>query len=97
MRLHDLCGDYPGVHDPDSYAHAQALAKRLRVKGSHGIVYDSVRHRGARNIAVFRPRVLAAPRGEPHVVQGPHVRALWDGSRMTRSIVMGASAWTALC
>ncbi len=95
-RLHDVCGGYPDVHNPDSYAHAQALAKQLRIQDSFGIVYDNVRYRAARNIAVFRPRVLAAPQDEPHVVQGPHVRVEWDGTRMARSIVMGESTWVPL-
>lgn len=94
--LHDVRGGWPLVHDPRSYVHAQALARTLRGAGSHGVVYDAVRASGAANIAIFRPRALAAPAGRPHVVQGQHVRVAWDGRRMARYIIMGEPDWRAI-
>jgi hypothetical protein len=95
-KLHDIRRGWPEVHDPDSYVRSQALAKKLRGVGSNGIAFDSVRCASAENIAVFRPSILAGATGKPHVTQGPHVRVDWDGSRMSRYIVMGDANWTTL-
>jgi hypothetical protein len=93
-ELHDIRGGWPEFHDPDSYLHSQALAKKLRGVRSGGIAFDSVRCASAENIAVFRPSILAAAPGKPHVTQGSHVRVEWDGARMSRYIVMGDANWT---
>lgn len=93
-ELHDIRRGWPEFHDPDSYVHSQALAKMLRAVRSSGIVFDSVRCASAENIAIFRPSILAASPGRPHVTQGSHVRVEWDGSRMSRYIVMGDANWT---
>lgn len=95
-ELHDIRGGWPQLHDPDSYVQSQALARKLRSRGSNGIVFDSVRCSSAENIAVFRPSILAGPPGKPHVTQGAHVRVEWNGLRMSRYIVMGADNWMAL-
>lgn len=95
-KLHDIRGGWSLAHDPDSYVHSQALAKKLRDASSNGIVFDSARCPTAENIAVFRPSILAAAPREPHVTQGSHVRVEWDGARMSRYIVMGDANWTAL-
>jgi RES domain len=94
--LHDIRGGWPLVHDTDSYVHSQALAKKLRGVGSNGIASDSVRCASAENVAVFRPSILAAAPGKPHLMQSSHIRVEWDGSRMSRYIVMGDADWTAL-
>jgi hypothetical protein len=93
-ELHDIRRGWPLVHHPDSYVHSQALAKNLRGAGSNGIAFDSVRCTPAENIAVFRPSILAAAPGKPHVLQASHVRVEWDGVRMSRYIVMGNADWT---
>lgn len=95
-ELHDIRGGWQPVHDPVSYAAAQALAAQLRSAGSNGIVFDSVRYPTGENIAVFRPRVLAAIDGKPHVVQGSHIRVECNGTRMSRYIVMGEPTWKLL-
>jgi hypothetical protein len=96
-KLHDIRGGWPEAHDPDTYVKSQSLGKRLlSVAGSYGIVYDSVRRSGAANIAVFRPKVLTAKRGKPHVIQGSHLRVEWDGVSMSRYIVIGEPSWRAL-
>jgi hypothetical protein len=80
--LRDIRGraDLAEVYDPDDYAPAQALGRRLRSEGSDGIVYDSVRHRGGECAAVLRPRVLS------NCVQGPHFGYVWDGARIVAVI-----------
>ncbi len=44
--------------DPDSYQASQRLAASLLNKGSAGIVYPSVRHKGGTCIACFRPALV---------------------------------------
>lgn len=78
--LHDIRGlgaDLPGVYDPVDYAAGQAFGRRLRAQGSHGIVYDSVRHAGGNCAAVFRPRGVLSP-----VRQERHLSYHWDGTRI---------------
>lgn len=78
--LHDIRGlgdELPGVYDPIDYSAGQALGRRLREAGSHGIVYDSVRHAGGECAAVFRPRGVLAP-----VLQERHLSYHWDGKRI---------------
>lgn len=94
--VHDIRSAWPEAHDPGSYAASQALARSLRSAGSHGIVFDSVRNDRAQNVAIFRPSILAAPRGKPHLTQSSHVRVEWDGVRMSRYIIMGEAYWNAL-
>lgn len=46
---------------PQCYAASQALARHLLEDGSNGIVYPSVRFRGAKCIACFRPALVYNP------------------------------------
>ena len=43
---------------PQCYASSQALARRLLGEGSNGLVYPSVRYRGAKCIVCFRPALV---------------------------------------
>lgn len=95
-ELHDIRRGWPELHAPDSHVHSRALAKRLRNLGSNGIAFDSVRRKATENIAVFRPSILAASPGRPHVTLESLLRVEWDGSRMTRYIVMGEVCWKPL-
>lgn len=95
--MHDIRGSRPDLHDPDSYAVSQRFGAVIRAAGGNGIVFDCVRLAGASNIAVFRPKVLASPTpGAAHVVQGPHIIMTWDGTQMTRYIIVGETTWQAL-
>ncbi|HEY6483804.1 MAG TPA: RES family NAD+ phosphorylase [Steroidobacteraceae bacterium] len=79
-RFHDLRGQraaWIDVHDPDSYAASQHLGRELRMSGSNGIAYESVRHAGGECLAIFRPRLIRNLR------QGMHLRYLWDGARIS--------------
>lgn len=78
--LHDLRGlrpALPRIYDPDDYAASQALARQLRLAGSWGVAYDSVRRPGGQCAAVFRPRGLTRCR------QSQHIAFIWDGHRMS--------------
>src|ERR1700749_4077575 len=58
--FHDIRGKrdwMPDIYDPDSYAASQKLARGLKLAGSNGIVFDSVRHAGGQCLAVYRPRL----------------------------------------
>ena len=78
--LHDLRGlreRLPAVYAPDHYGASQLLGRRLRLAGSDGVVYDSVRRPGGQCAAVFRPKVLSAAAARGHI--GLH----WDGERIS--------------
>jgi RES domain len=80
-QFHDIRGkraQMPNVYDPDSYVSSQAFGRQLKLSGSNGIVYDSVRHPGGQCLAIYRPRLIQNLR------QGVHLRYVWDGARITR-------------
>lgn len=61
-ELHDvrgMRGMRPALYHRADYSSSQALARELFAKGSSGIVYDSVRHKGGQCAATFRPTVLS--------------------------------------
>ena len=66
------------IYDPDSYVASQKLARSLRLAGSNGIVFDSVRHSGGQCLAIYRPRLVQNCR------QGTHLRYVWDGERISQ-------------
>jgi hypothetical protein len=79
--FHDIRGksaQMPDIYDPNSYAASQVLGRALKLAGSNGVVYDSVRHAGGECVAVFRPRLMQNLR------QGVHLRYVWDGARISR-------------
>jgi RES domain len=78
-RFHDIRGQgarLAEIYDPDSYVASQNFGRGLKLGGSNGITYDSVRHPGGECLAVFRPRLLQ------NVRQGVHLRYVWDGTRI---------------
>lgn len=79
-RFHDLRRQrlrMAAIYDPDSYLESQALAGKLRLAGSNGIVYESVRDTDGQCVAVYRPRLVRNLR------QGVHLRYVWDGARIS--------------
>jgi hypothetical protein len=78
--LHDLRGlgeAGAALLDPDRYASAQQLGRRLRAAGSWGVQYPSVRHAGGFCVGLFRPRALGKARVRAHIALH------WDGQRIT--------------
>jgi hypothetical protein len=80
-KLHDVRGGWPAIHDPDSYAASQAMARRLHLSGSNGVVYDSVRRPDGQCVAAFYPDLVGP------AIQGPHVFYFWNGSRISHAVV----------
>jgi RES domain len=79
--FHDIRGKrdrMPDIYDPDSYVASQKLARSLKLAGSNGVVFDSVRHSGGQCLAVYRPRLVQNCR------QGTHLRYVWDGERISQ-------------
>ena len=79
--FHDIRGKrdrMPDIYDPDSYIASQKLARSLKLAGSNGVVFDSVRHSGGQCLAVYRPRLVQNCR------QGTHLRYMWDGERISQ-------------
>jgi hypothetical protein len=79
--FHDIRGKrdrMPDIYDPDSYVASQKLARSLKLAGSNGVVFDSVRHTGGQCLAVYRPRLVQNCR------QGTHLRYVWDGERISQ-------------
>ena len=66
------------IYDPDSYGASQVFGRRLKLAGSNGIVYDSVRHAGGECLAIFRPKLIQ------NIRQGVHLRYVWDGSHISQ-------------
>jgi RES domain-containing protein len=80
-KFHDIRGQraqLPDIYDPDSYTASQALGRDLRLAGSNGVVYDSVRDRHGQCIAIYRPLLVQRLR------QGVHLRYVWDGERIAQ-------------
>lgn len=76
--LHDLRKGAPAaIYSPDDYGASQALGRKLRSKGSNGIVFNSVRDPEGTCVAVFRPRLLS------HCRQERHLTYQWDGKRIS--------------
>jgi RES domain len=81
--LHDLRGpQYEALHDaaprPEDHPLAQSFGKTLRMAGSWGMVYRSVRDAGGECIAALRPPAVSLP------TQGAHLVYVWNGSRITQ-------------
>ena len=87
--LHDIQGasaSMPDVYHPQDYSASQAWARPLRIQGSYGIVFDSVRQNGGTCFAVFRPRALS------RCMQAQHLRYYWNGQAITHVAELKAVA-----
>jgi RES domain len=68
-RFHDIRADVPAhkpFHDPVNYAASQALANELMAASSNGVVYRSVRRKGGKCVACFRPAMVTSVRPDAH-------------------------------
>jgi len=50
--------EYADVYAPDRYDASQPFAEKIRATGGAGILYDSLRRRGAVNVVAYRPRKI---------------------------------------
>lgn len=91
--LHDVRKGAPfAIYSPDDYGASQAFGRQLRLQGSNGIIFNSVRDPGGTCVAVFRPRLLSNCRQERHLTYQ------WNGECITnifekRELMTGRS-WT---
>ena len=75
-RFHDIRGTrarMADVYDPDSYISSQVFGRQLKLNGSNGIVYDSVRHPGGECVAIYRP-----PHPQPAAGCAPAICMGWQ-------------------
>ncbi len=61
------------VHNPHSWAAAQALGAQLHRAGSAGVAYRSVRHAGGHCVGLFKPQGASA------CVHAAYLLYAWDG------------------
>ena len=78
-KLHDLrrVARSDPVYHPDSYAASQALGSRMRMDGSNGFRYLSVRAEAGECIAAFRTAILSNCR------HGSQMLYQWDGAQIS--------------
>lgn len=75
-RAHDLrpADAVPSaVFSPDDYTASRALGRVLHDRGSHGVVYRSVRHAGGHCVGLFKPR------GAKDCLHAAILLYAWDG------------------
>jgi hypothetical protein len=75
LELHDVRGDKFEHLYADDYASAQQFAKNMRINGSNGLLYKSVRNAGGECVAAFKPKAVTIP------VQGGHYRYIWSAKK----------------
>lgn len=76
--LHDIrAAAYQQCHSSDDYSVSQSLGYELKISGSWGLIYYSVRHEGGECVAIFRPPAISIPQ------QTAHLRYIWNGHRIT--------------
>jgi hypothetical protein len=77
-KFHDIRGGHPRLHDAEDYAASQAFGRRLRDRGSNGVVFDSVRRQGGECVAAFWPDCVG------RCSQGKHFVYHWNGASITQ-------------
>ncbi len=78
-RLHDLRirdPNHQAALDPDDYTASQTLGTQLRIAGSDGLVYPSLRFEGGECVGLFYPDRASNP------IQGRNLDYHWDGARV---------------
>lgn len=78
--LHDITEMrelFSDVYHPKDYSASQTLGRGLRMKGSLGIHYDSVRDPSGKCVAIFKPRALSNCRQERHLCY------VWNGKEIS--------------
>lgn len=75
LELHDIRGGEFDHLYADDYSIAQKFAKEMRIKGSNGLLYKSVRDKGGECVAAFKPKVVTIP------VQVGYYKYIWSGKK----------------
>jgi RES domain len=73
--LHDV-NRMPGVLDAEDYTASHRAGRELRLAGSNGLVWSSLRFAGGECIGLFWPDLIPVP------TQGRHYCYHWDGTRV---------------
>lgn len=60
--------------DIDCYNRSQEFGKKIHEEKHWGLLYPSIRNKGALCVAIFRPSALTIPK------QGCHLKYIWNGS-----------------
>ena len=79
-KLHDLRpaeAATAAVYDPDDYAAAQSLGRRLHAAASAGVAYRSVRQERGQCVGLFKPR------GASRCLHAAYLLYAWDGAAFT--------------
>lgn len=79
-RLHDLRpagAAAAAIYDPDDYAAARSLGRRLHAAGSAGVAYRSVRHEHGQCVGLFKAR------GAQRCVHAAYLLYAWNGAQFT--------------
>jgi hypothetical protein len=73
LPLHDIRTlAYRYLMVPGSYLAAQIFARTFRARGSNGLLYPSVRHKGGQCVAAFKPKTIGIAE------QGQHYRYIYS-------------------
>jgi hypothetical protein len=63
--------------DPVFYQKSQEFGKTIQAEKQWGLLYPSIRDKGALCVAIFRPPALTIPK------QGCHLKYIWDGTHIS--------------
>ncbi len=75
LELHDVRSDEFKHLYAEDYSAAQQFAKEMRVNGSNGLLYRSVRDDGGECVAAFKPKTVTIP------VQSGHYKYIWNAKK----------------
>src|SRR3954447_10729979 len=75
------------ILDPGSYSASQAFARDLRLGGSMGVSYPSVRDEGGACVGAFTPRAVGIP------TQERHLKYRWNGTGVDRYFDYAEDRW----
>jgi len=78
------------ILDPNSYATSRSFGAAMRLAGSNGLLYSSVRYAAGACVAAFRPKAVGIP------IQTKHLQYHWDGERVTRYFDYEAETWVSI-
>jgi len=66
VDIRGRAGSLPDIYARASYRASQAFGEAVRASDDHGILYDSLRHRGGANVVCYRPKSITAVQQAAH-------------------------------